>query len=89
MQLTIPQLVELAKAVETNNPIDWGELPAKEDELYTIYAKAMYAAYLNTSVETKDITFLTAIISMHVRLYVMSETLAMQSKTISDLQKKK
>ena len=88
MQITMQQLIETAKQAEAINPIEWGELSVKEDTVYEIYAKALYAAYQNTTAETRDLVLLASLVKLQVETYALSEMIALQSKTISELRKK-
>ena len=88
MQITLDQLISIAKEAEYKNPIEWGELSVNEDQVYEIYAKALYMSYTKTSPENKELIMLAALIKLQVENYALSETIGLQSKTISALMKK-
>lgn len=84
-QITIKQLVELAKTAEIKNPIEWGELPINEDVVYEVFAKAVYQVYSQTRPEYKDVVLLAGMIKLHVEAYVLKQQLDSLQKTISAL----
>lgn len=86
-QITIDQLVELARQAEYKNPIDWGELPLSEDTIYATYARAVYISYAQTSPAYKDVVLLASIIKLHVENFVLSQTNAQLRETITKLSK--
>lgn len=84
-QITLEQLIEIAKTAEYKNPIEWGELPVDEDIIYKVYANAVYITYTKTSPEYKDVVLLASIIKLHVENYVLKQNNAQLRETIAML----
>jgi hypothetical protein len=73
MNITIEQLVELAKEAETRNPIEWGEIPVNEDLVYNTFAVAMLSAYQRISVDNKDLVLLASIIKLQAESFALNQ----------------
>ena len=84
--ITLEQLIDLAKAAETNNPIEWGELPINEERVYTIFAQAVYSAFSKQSIETRTVVMLASLIKLNVENFVLNQQNLHLQKTILNLQ---
>jgi hypothetical protein len=66
--ISVDQLVELAKEVETKNEIDWGMLNVDEDTAYRLIAANVLELF-NT---TDQITMLASITNLIVENFVLN-----------------
>ena len=66
--ISVDQLVELAKEVETEDPIDWGMLAVDEDSAYRLIASQVIELY-NTN---DQITMLASITKLIVENFVLN-----------------
>jgi len=67
----INQIVELAKEVETEDPIDWGMLNIDEDAAYRLIALNV-ANHLNVNDENSKITMLAVITKLTVENFILN-----------------
>lgn len=88
LNITVEQLVELAKQAEYKNPIEWGELPVQEDAVYTAFAHAMYSAYTRTDQSTRDLVLLASIIKLQTENFALGQQNKLLLNTIAELQDK-
>lgn len=88
LNITVEQLVELAKQAEYKNPIEWGELPVQEDAVYTAFAHAMYSAYTRTDQATRDLVLLASIIKLQTENFALGQQNKLLLNTIAELQDK-
>ncbi len=86
LNITVEQLVELAKQAEYKNPIEWGELPVEEDAVYVAFAQAMYAAYSKTDPATKDLVLLASLIKLQTENFALGQHNKLLLNTIAELQ---
>jgi hypothetical protein len=89
INVTVEQLVELAKQAEYKNPIEWGELPVEEDAVYTAFAHAMYSAYVKTDSSTRDLVLLASIVKLQTENFALGQHNKLLLNTIAELQDKK
>lgn len=66
--ISVDQLVELAKAVEMEDPIDWGMLAIDEDAAYKLIASQVIEIY-NTN---DQVTMLASITKLIVENFVLN-----------------
>lgn len=66
--ISVEQLVELAKEVETEDPIDWGMLAVDEEAAYRLVASQVIEIY-NTN---DQVTMLATITKMVVENFVLN-----------------
>ena len=66
--ISVDQLVELAKEVEMEDPIDWGMLAVDEDSAYRLIASQVIELY-NTN---DQITMLASITKLIVENFVLN-----------------
>jgi hypothetical protein len=71
MNLT-EQLVDLAKAVECGDPIDWAMLSIDEDNAYRLIAGGVLDTYLATDKEDRDISLLAIVVKLTVENMVLN-----------------
>lgn len=65
--ISVEELIELAKEIESEDPIDWGMLAISEEEAYRLMALNIYEMYHNnTSVEIMMATILKLIVENFV-----------------------
>lgn len=88
VNITVEQLVELAKQAEYKNPIEWGELPVDEDTIYTAFAKAMYTAYSSTDPTTRDLVLLASLVKLQTENFALGQQAKILLNTIAELQDK-
>lgn len=89
INITIEQLIDLAKHAEYKNPIEWGELPVDENQIYTAFAKAMYAAYINSDHATKDLVLLASLVKIQTENFALGQYNKLLLNTIAELKKDK
>lgn len=87
MNITVEQLVELAREAESRNPIEWGELPVDENQVYTIFATAMLTAMERISPANKDIIFLGSIVKLQSENFALAQHNKQLLDTIRRLKK--
>jgi hypothetical protein len=86
LNLTIEQLVELAKQAEYKNPIEWGELLVDEDTVYAAFAQAMYGAYTKTDPATRDLVLLAGLVKLQTENFALGQQNKLLLHTIATLQ---
>ena len=89
INITIEQLIDLAKHAEYKNHIEWGELPVDENQIYTAFAKAMYAAYINSDHATKDLVLLASLVKIQTENFALGQYNKLLLYTIAELKKDK
>ena len=70
--LTVEQLVELAKEVENEDPIDWGMLNIDENEAYKLIAFNVLDMFKDTEEDAKEVVMLTTITKLVVENFVLN-----------------
>jgi hypothetical protein len=88
LNITVDQLVELAKQAEYKNPIEWGELPVEEDIIYTAFAHAMYNAYSRTDPATRDLVLLASLVKLQTENFALGQHQKILLNSIAALQDK-
>ena len=88
INVTIEQLVELAKQAEYKNPIEWGELPVEEDAIYITFAHAMYSAYIKMDTPTRDLVLLASLIKLQTENFALGQHQKLLLNSIAELQDK-
>jgi hypothetical protein len=86
MNITVDQLVELAREAESRNPIEWGELPVNEDTVYRTFATAMFTAYKRIQLDTKDLVLLASIVKLQTENFALSQHNKLLLSSIGELQ---
>lgn len=64
--ITIDELIELAKEIESGDPIDWGMLAISEDEAYRLMALNIYEMCHDNSKEIMMATILKLVVENFV-----------------------
>lgn len=77
---TIEQLVELAKEVETNDPIDWNDLNISEDHAYNMIANQVMSDYLQRNPDEHEIVMLATITKLIVENFTLNIRLLQEQK---------
>lgn len=85
VNVTIEQLVELAKQAEYKNQIEWGEIPVNEDAVYESFALALYTAYQNATSGTRDLVLFASLIKVQVENFALTQLNKQLLHTISVL----
>ena len=71
MSLT-KQLVELAKEIDSVDPIDWGTLEISEDNAYALIADGVLENYLSTDADCRDMMLLAVVVKLTVENFVLN-----------------
>lgn len=88
INITLEQLVQLAKQAEYKNPIEWGELLVDEDTVYATFAQAMYSAYTKADPATKNLVFLASLVKLQTENFALDQQNKLLLNTIAKLQDK-
>lgn len=73
MQYTQEAIIELARAVEIDDPIDWDHLPLDKDRVYQIVGSQAYELYhASSESEDKEAILLATIIKLLVENFVLN-----------------
>jgi hypothetical protein len=67
----VEQLVELAKEIETEDPIDFGMLRVDEDVEFTLMATCVLEMYLNNDPEDRDMILLATVVKLTVENFCL------------------
>lgn len=68
----VDQIVELAEAIETTDPIDWGMLNISEHDAYVLMATGVLDNYLNTDKDQRDMMLLATVVKLVVENFVLN-----------------
>jgi hypothetical protein len=68
----VEQIVELAKEIEHEDPIDWGMLNIDEDEAFKLIAPSVLANYLLLDKDSRDIMMLSTIVKLTVENFALN-----------------
>lgn len=71
MSLT-KQLVELAKEIDSVDPIDWSTLEISEDNAYALIADGVLENYLSTDADCRDMMLLAVVVKLTVENFVLN-----------------
>lgn len=67
----VNQLVELAKEIETEDPIDFGMLGVDEDTAFTLMATAVLEMYLGNDKDTREMILLATVVKLTVENFCL------------------
>ena len=67
----VKQLVELAKEIETEDPIDFGMLRVDEDVAFELMATSVLEMYLNNDPEDRDMILLATVVKLTVENFCL------------------
>lgn len=70
--MIVQQLVELAKEIESEDPIDWGMLSVNEHDAYGMIATSVLENYLKTDADSRDIMMLATVVKLTVENFVLN-----------------
>ena len=68
----VDQIVELAKEIEHEDPIDWGMLNISEDEAFRLLAPSVLENYLLISKDNRDIIMLSTVLKLTVENFALN-----------------
>jgi len=66
------QIIELAKEVENQDPIDWGMLNINEDDAYKLLAPSVVEHYMGLSEDVRDLMLLVTVLKLTVENFVLN-----------------
>ncbi len=67
----VDQLVELAKEIESEDPIDFGMLNVDEDVAYRLMATNVLEMYLNNDKDDRDMILLATVVKLTVENFCL------------------
>lgn len=67
----VNQLVDLAKEIETEDPIDFGMIRVDEDVAYTLMATSVLEMYLDNDPEDRDMILLATVVKLTVENFCL------------------
>jgi len=68
----VEQIVELAKEIEHEDPIDWGMLNIDENEAFMLLAPSVLENYLSMDKYNRDIMMLSTILKLTVENFALN-----------------
>jgi hypothetical protein len=68
----VEQIIELAKEIEHEDPIDWGMLNIDEDEAFKLIAPSVLTNYLLLDKDSRDIMMLSTIVKLTVENFALN-----------------
>lgn len=72
MKVTVDQLIEIAREVETEDPIEWGMLAIDEQQAYRLIALNLVEMFENIGHQDRDITLMSMIVKLTVENFVLN-----------------
>lgn len=72
MKVTVEELVELARGVEIEDPIDWGVLAIDEEQAYRLMALNLIEIFENINDQDRDNVLMSMIIKLVVENFVLN-----------------
>lgn len=72
MKISVDQLIEIAREVETEDPIDWGMLSIDEDEAYRLIALNLVEIFENVNYQDRDTVLMSMIVKLTVENFVLN-----------------
>jgi hypothetical protein len=72
MKVSVDQLIELAREVENEDPIDWGMLAVNEDEAYRLIALNLVEIFENVDNQDLDTVLMSMIVKLTVENFVLN-----------------
>ncbi|PIY69027.1 hypothetical protein COY90_02795 [Candidatus Roizmanbacteria bacterium CG_4_10_14_0_8_um_filter_39_9] len=78
----VEQLIDLAKEIETEDPIDFAMLQIDEDVAYTLMATAVLEMYLSNDKDSRDMILLATVIKLTVENFVLNLKLLQNDKPV-------
>jgi hypothetical protein len=74
--MNVEQLVELAREVESNDPIDWGMIPVREEDAYLKMAEQVIEMMKSYNPADRQTVALATITKLLVENFVLNYQLA-------------
>jgi len=68
----VEQIVELAKEIEHEDPIDWGMLNIDENEAFMLLAPSVLENYLSMDKYNRDMMMLSTILKLTVENFALN-----------------
>jgi hypothetical protein len=68
----VEQIVELAKEIEHEDPIDWGMLNIDENEAFMLLAPSVLENYLSMDKYNRDIMMLSMVLKLTVENFALN-----------------
>jgi len=72
MKVSVDQLIEISREVETEDPIDWGMLAVDEDEAYRLIALNLVEMFENINYQDRDTVLMSMIVKLTVENFVLN-----------------
>jgi len=72
MKVSVDQLIEIAREVETEDPIDWGMLAINENEAYRLIALNLVEIFENVNYQDRDTVLMSMIVKLTVENFVLN-----------------
>ena len=72
MKMSVDQLIEIAREVETQDPIDWGMLAIDEQQAYRLIALNLVEFFENTNDQDRDTILMSTIVKLTVENFVLN-----------------
>lgn len=76
--MTLEEIIELAKEVELEDNIDWGNLPLDKDRIYQMIGSRAYELFVLQPSEDRETVMIATLIKLLVENFVLN--LQLQSK---------
>jgi hypothetical protein len=70
--ILVEQIVELAKEIEHEDPIDWGMLNIDENEAFMLLAPSVLENYLSMDKYNRDIMMLSMVLKLTVENFALN-----------------
>jgi hypothetical protein len=72
MKVSVDHLIEIAREVETQDPIDWGMLAIDEQQAYRLIALNLVEFFENTNDQDRDTILMSTIVKLTVENFVLN-----------------
>lgn len=72
MKISVEELVELAREVDSEDPIDWGMLAIDEEQAYRLIALNLVEIFENVTEQDRDMILMSMIIKLTVENFVLN-----------------
>lgn len=71
MNYTLSEIIELAKDIESEDPIDWANLPLDKDKIYQMIGSQAYEVY-NAQTEDQEAILLATVIKLVIENFILN-----------------
>lgn len=72
MKVSVEELVELAREVDSEDPIDWGMLAIDEEQAYRLIALNLVEIFKNVNEQDRDMILMSMIVKLTVENFVLN-----------------